>query len=47
MKTAGFILGGTMIALGLMAIAGSAGDCDGKCGITRIKSFQKRSFKNK
>ena len=31
MKTAGFILGGTMIALGLMAIAGSAGDCDGKC----------------
>ena len=32
MKTAGFILGGTMIALGLMAIAGSAGDWDGKCG---------------
>ena len=31
MKTAGFILGGTMIALGLMAIAGSAGDCDGRC----------------
>jgi len=31
MKTAGFIFGGTMIALGLMAIAGSAGDCDGKC----------------
>jgi|TARA_B100001094_G_C18090977_1_gene750408 hypothetical protein len=31
MKTGFYILGGTMIALGLMAVAGSANDCDGKC----------------
>ena len=31
MKTAFYILGGTMIALGLMAVAGSANDCDGAC----------------
>ena len=31
MRTFGFILGGTLIALGLMTVAGSAGDCDGKC----------------
>ena len=31
MKTGFYILGGTMIALGLMAVAGSANDCDGAC----------------
>jgi len=31
MKTGFYILGGTMIALGLMAVAGSANDCAGKC----------------
>ena len=31
MKTGFNILGGTMIALGLMAVAGSANDCDGAC----------------
>ena len=31
MKTGFYILGGTMIALGLMAVVGSANDCDGKC----------------
>jgi glycerol uptake facilitator-like aquaporin len=31
MKTFGFIFDGTCIALGLMVVAGSAGDCDGKC----------------
>lgn len=25
------VFGGLLIVLGLMAIAGSAGDCDGKC----------------
>jgi len=32
MKTFFQIFGGTLILLGLMAAAGSAGDCDGKCG---------------
>ena len=32
MKTFLQIFGGTLIALALMAMAGSAGDCDGKCG---------------
>ena len=32
MKTFFQIFGGTLIFLGLMAAAGSAGDCDGKCG---------------
>lgn len=31
MKKTFYGLGGVMIALGLMAMAGSAGDCDGKC----------------
>ncbi len=31
MKTTFYTLGGLMIALGLMAIAGSANDCDGAC----------------
>lgn len=31
MKTFFNIFGGTMIVLGLIAIAGSANDCDGKC----------------
>ena len=31
MKKTCYGLGGVMIALGLMAMAGSAGDCDGKC----------------
>ena len=31
MKKTFYGLGGIMIALGLMAMAGSAGDCDGKC----------------
>ena len=31
MKTFFNIFGGTMIALGIMVVAGSAGDCDGKC----------------
>ena len=32
MKTFLQIFGGTLIALSFMAMAGSAGDCDGKCG---------------
>ena len=32
MKTFLQIFGGTLIAPALMAMAGSAGDCDGKCG---------------
>ena len=32
MKTFLQVFGGTLIFLGLMAAAGSAGDCDGKCG---------------
>ena len=32
MKTFLQVFGGTLIALSLMAMAGSAGDCDGKCG---------------
>ena len=32
MKTFLQIFGGTLIALALMAMAGSAGVCDGKCG---------------
>ena len=32
MKTFLQLFGGTLIALALMAMAGSAGDCDGKCG---------------
>ena len=31
MKTFLQVFGGTLIFLGLMAAAGSAGDCDGKC----------------
>jgi hypothetical protein len=31
MKTTFYTLGGLMVALGLMAIAGSANDCDGAC----------------
>ena len=31
MKTGFYTLGGLMVALGLMAIAGSANDCDGAC----------------
>ncbi len=31
MKTFLNIFGGTLIALALMAMAGSGGDCDGKC----------------
>ena len=31
MKKTFYGLGGIMIALGLMTMAGSAGDCDGKC----------------
>ncbi len=31
MKTIIHILGYLLIALGIMAMAGSAGDCDGKC----------------
>jgi len=26
------ILGGTLIMIGMMAMAGAAGDCDGACG---------------
>tara|TARA_B100000674_G_C37945796_1_gene964877 strand:+ start:275 stop:472 length:198 start_codon:yes stop_codon:yes gene_type:complete len=32
MKTFLQLFGGTLIALALMAMAGSTGDCDGKCG---------------
>lgn len=32
MKTFLQVFGGTLIFLGLMATAGAAGDCDGKCG---------------
>mgnify|MGYP001431662999 FL=1 len=31
MKTAISIIGYLLVALGIMAMAGSAGDCDGKC----------------
>jgi hypothetical protein len=31
MKTFLQVFGGTLIFLGLLAAAGSAGDCDGKC----------------
>ena len=31
MKTAIRIIGYLLVALGIMAMAGSAGDCDGKC----------------
>ena len=31
MKTAITFIGYLLIALGIMAMAGSAGDCDGKC----------------
>lgn len=31
MKTFMNVFGGTLIFLGLMAVAGSAGDCDGAC----------------
>ena len=32
MKTAITFIGYLLVALGIMAMAGSAGDCDGKCG---------------
>ena len=31
MKTAISMIGYLLVALGIMAMAGSAGDCDGKC----------------
>ena len=31
MKTAITFIGSLLVALGIMAMAGSAGDCDGKC----------------
>ena len=31
MRAVFYTLGGLMIVLGLMAVAGSANDCDGKC----------------
>ena len=31
MKTFMNVFGGTLVFLGLMAVAGSAGDCDGAC----------------
>ena len=31
MKTAITFIGYLLVALGIMAMAGSAGDCDGKC----------------
>ena len=32
MKTFMNTFGGILVVLGLMAVAGSGGDCDGKCG---------------
>ena len=32
MKTFLNVFGGTLLILGIMAAAGSAGDCDGQCG---------------
>lgn len=32
MKTFMNTFGGVLVVLGLMAVAGSGGDCDGKCG---------------
>ena len=44
MKTFGFIFGGTCIALGLMVVAGSAGDCDGKCMEAANTMFEMLTF---